>query len=101
TLEAARAMLDEMEKLRAQFTSVDDSETLDELRSFAADARRRAETLAKSRTCEARTRSTQREILEWIKVWMQTPALFVDWVELRRRSPDFRGKFLDEETSTG
>ena len=101
TLEAARAMLDEMENLRAQFTSVDDTETLDELRSFAADARRRAETLAKDRTCETRTRATQREVLEWIKVWIQTPALFADWVELRRRSPDFRRKFPDEETSTG
>ena len=74
---------------------------LDELRSFAANARRRAETLAKDRTCEARTRATQKEILEWITVWMQTPALFADWVELRRRSPDFRKQFLDDETSTG
>jgi hypothetical protein len=101
TLEAARAMLDELENLRAKFRSVDDAEALEELRSFAADARRRAETLAKDRTCEARTRATQKEILEWIKVWMQTPALFADWVELRRRSPEFRRKFLDEETGTG
>ena len=94
-------MLDELEKLRAQFASADDPEALDELRSFAADARRQAETWAKDRTCDARTRATQKEILEWIKVWMQTPALFADWVELRRRSPDFRKQFLDEETSTG
>ena len=100
TLEAAMAMLDELENLRAQFESAEDTEALEELRSFAADARRRAETLAKDRTCQARTRATQREILEWIKVWMQTPALFADWVELRRRSPDFRKQFLDEETST-
>ena len=101
TVEAAGAMLDELENLRTQFTSVEDTEALEELRSFASDARRRAERLAKDRTCEARTRATQREILEWIKVWMQTPALFADWVDLRRRSPDFRKKFLDDETSTG
>lgn len=101
TLETARAMLNELEKRRAQFALADDAEALEELRSFAADARRQAETLAKDRTCEARTRATQREILEWIKVWMQTPALFADWVELRRRSPDFRKKFLDDETSAG
>ena len=96
TLEAAGAMLNELEKLRAQFAAADDSEALEELRSFAADARRQAETLAKDRTCEARTRATQREVLEWIKVWIQTPTLFADWVELRRRSPDFRKKFQDE-----
>jgi hypothetical protein len=101
TLESARAMLFELEKLRAQFALADDAEALEELRSFAADARHQAETLAKDRTSEARTRATQREIVEWIKVWMQTPALFADWVELRRRSPDFREKFRDEKNATG
>ncbi|HXI23601.1 MAG TPA: hypothetical protein VNG71_06980 [Pyrinomonadaceae bacterium] len=101
TLAEARAMLEELENLRARFASVEDTEALEELRLFAADARRQAETWAKDRTGEAGTRATQREILEWIKVWMQTPALFTDWVELRRRSADFRKKFLDEETSTG
>ena len=100
TLAAAGAMLDELEKLRAQFASAEDSEALEDLRSFAAEARRQAETLAKDRTCETRTRATQREVVEWIKVWIQTPALLADWVELRRRSPDFRKKFLDEETKT-
>jgi hypothetical protein len=98
TLEAAKAMLHELENLRVQFESEKDHEALEELRSFATDARRRAETLAMDRACEAQTRVTQREILEWIKVWILTPALFVDWVELRRRSPEFRKKFLDEET---
>jgi hypothetical protein len=97
TLEAARAMLIELEKLRRQFEFVRDAEALQDLRSFAADARHQAERLAKDRTCEAQTRVTQKEILEWIKVWLQTPALFAEWVELRRRSPDFRKKFLYEE----
>ena len=101
TLAAARAMLDELEKLRAQFAPADDTEALDELRAFATDARRQAETLARDRTCETSTRTTQSEILEWIKVWIQTPALFADWVELRRRSPDFRRMFPDKEDING
>jgi hypothetical protein len=100
TLETARAMLGELENLRARFESLGDTEALEELRSFAADARLQAERLAKDRTCEARSRATQKEILEWIKVWMQTPTLFADWVDLRSRSPDFRKQFLDEDTST-
>jgi hypothetical protein len=101
TLEAAKAMLIELENLRAQFALAEDIEALEELRWFATDTRLRAETWAKDRTCEARTRATQKEILEWIKIWLQTPSLFADWVELRRRSPEFRKKFLDKETSTG
>src|ERR1051326_1674511 len=97
TLEAARAMLIELEKLRRQFEFVRDAEALQDLRSFAADARHQAERLAKDRTCEAQARVTQKEILEWINGWLQTPALLAEWVELRRRSPDFRKKFLYEE----
>jgi hypothetical protein len=100
TLETARAMLGELENLRARFESLGDTEALEELLSFAADARRQAERLAKDRTREARSRATQKEILEWIKVWMQTPMLFADWVDLRSRSPDFRKQFLDEDSST-
>ena len=35
----------------------------------------------------ARFRAEQAEIAEWLKVWIQTPILFADWLELRRRSP--------------
>src|ERR1041384_4405870 len=37
TFEAARAMLDELENLRTRFAAMDDTEALEELRSFAAD----------------------------------------------------------------
>jgi hypothetical protein len=100
TLEAAAAMLIELENLRARFALAEDIDAWEELRSFATDARLRAETWAKDRTCEPRTRATQKEILEWIKVWLQTPALFADWVELRRRSPEFRRKFVEEDPTT-
>jgi len=32
-------------------------------------------------------------------VWLQTPNLFDDWLDLRRRSPDFRNKFSMEKSS--
>ncbi len=33
------------------------------------------------------------EIAEWFTVWLQTPEIFDDWLELRRRSANFREQF--------
>ena len=44
----------------------------------------------------SRTGSIRRmkiEITEWLSLWLQTPNLFNDWVELRQRSPEFRKTF--------
>jgi hypothetical protein len=33
------------------------------------------------------------EVAQWLSVWLQSPELFSDWLDLRRRSPEFRKKF--------
>ena len=33
------------------------------------------------------------EVLEWLTIWLQTPEIFTQWLELRLKSPDFRKKF--------
>ncbi len=35
------------------------------------------------------------EVAQWLTVWLQSPELFSDWLDLRRRSPEFRTKFSD------
>lgn len=35
------------------------------------------------------------EIAEWITLWLQSPEMFENWVELRVNSPDFRRRFTD------
>lgn len=37
--------------------------------------------------------SVGREVAEWLRVWLQNPAIFNDWLGLRLNSPDFREKF--------
>lgn len=34
------------------------------------------------------------EVSEWLKVWLQNPVIFDDWLELRLKSNEFRDKFL-------
>jgi hypothetical protein len=92
-IQDAGVLISKMEKLRQEFERDDDKTGLDELRTLAADARQRAEAMGKSRKLDEKVRSEQREIAEWLKVWLQTPMLFENWLELRRRSQEFQEKF--------
>ncbi len=94
-IENAADLISQMERLRQEFERDDDETRLDELRTLAADARQRAEAMGKSRTVDETLRGEQSEIAEWLKVWLQTPALFENWMELRRRSAEFRKRFSD------
>ena len=92
-IEDAGVLIGQMERLRQEFVVEDDDTRLNELRTMGADARQRAEAMAKNRKLDDKVRRQQSEIAEWLKVWLQTPTLFENWLELRRRSEEFRKKF--------
>ena len=92
-IQDAGGLISKMEKLRQEFERDHDETRLDELRTLAADARQRAEAMGKNRKLDETVRFEQSELAEWLKVWLQTPALFENWLELRRRSEEFRRKF--------
>lgn len=60
----------------------------------------RAELLlrARSKILDEGQRRQAKEISEWLRVWLQAPELFSDWLDLRRRSPEFRKRFNTEES---
>jgi hypothetical protein len=95
-IEEAGVLISKMEKLRQEFERDDDDVRLGELRTLAADARQRADAIGKNRRLDGKVRLEQSEIAEWLKVWLQTPALFENWLELRRRSEEFRKRFTQE-----
>jgi hypothetical protein len=93
TIQDAGVLISKMEKLRQGFERDDDETGLDELRTLAAEARQRAEAMGRNRKVNDTVRSEQSEIAEWLKVWLQTPMLFENWLELRRRSVEFQKRF--------
>lgn len=93
TLRTAEKFIDELEQLRRQFGLNEERQALAQVRAIGSEARRLAESIARNRLAEQTVRVEQAEIAEWLKVWLQTPALFKDWLELRRRSDEFRAKF--------
>jgi hypothetical protein len=92
TLANAEKLLARLEQLREQHERHDNKEMLDNLHAFAREVRQQAESLAK-RTANVSFRAEQAEVAEWLKVWLQTPQLFADWLELRKRSENFRSRF--------
>ena len=92
TLKQAERLINEMETLRRRFER-GDTQALRRLQMVAAEAREAAQSFAKDRTCAPENRVEQAEIAEWLRVWIQTPALFADWIELRKSTPEFSQKF--------
>jgi len=92
-LKKAEVLIKKLEKLRQSSESSGDLAAAKQIRNLAINGRQIVESQAKDRTLSQTQRAEQAEIAEWLKLWIQTPSLFADWLELRRRSPDFQKKF--------
>ncbi len=92
-LKQAEALIKKLERRRKSAEKSSDQIASNEARNVAIAGRHIAELLAQDRKLNQLQRTEQAEIAEWLKVWIQTPGLFADWLDLRRRSPEFRKKF--------
>ena len=85
-----------LEEKRMQLQVDNDATGLKELRDIVVAARKDLLLRARSKIIDGGVREQQKEISEWLAVWLQSPELFSDWLDLRRRSPEFRKKFGEE-----
>jgi hypothetical protein len=92
-LKQAGTIMTRLETRRKSFEKSADQTALRQLRGMVIEARNAAELVAKDRSMDPNLRREQAEIAQWLGVWIQTPILFDDWLELRRRSPQFREVF--------
>ena len=53
----------------------------------------RAQSIAANPRVQARKRQEKEEIANWFRVWLETPDLFADWLELRKSSEQFQDLF--------
>lgn len=87
SLEAATRSLDKLESLRRDGVQ-NDSEL-----AVVADYRKDVLLVANSRIADEATRAEAREIALWLEIWLTQPDLFRDWLNLRKTSEEFRGRF--------
>lgn len=92
-LRSGESVIKKSEKLRQLFEVDNDREALEHLRRLVVDARQQAQSSSSDLKLDETLRAEQKEIVQWLTVWLQTPNLFDDWLELRRRSPQFRDRF--------
>ena len=70
-----------------------DPKAIEKLQSVVLAARDELSLKARSRILDEGERQASNEVAQWLTVWLRTPELFSDWLDLRRRSPEFQKNF--------
>jgi len=85
-----------LEEKRLQLQVDNKATGLKELRDIVAAARKDSLLQARSKILDGNARERLKEISQWLTVWLQSPELFSDWLDLRRRSPEYKKKFPED-----
>jgi len=93
TLEEAEMCLVRLDELWRKFRGEGESAAAERVLEVARLGRRRAEMIARNPKVDARKRAEKEEILQWFRIWLETPDAFFDWLDLRKQSPEFRKRF--------
>jgi hypothetical protein len=92
TLEQAEASIQRIDELYGKFQRTGDKTGVRFARQTARFAKRNAEEAAR-RHRAGLDRQEQTEIAQWFTVWLQTPDLFAQWLELRKATAEFKDLF--------
>ena len=82
-----------LESLRRKYLEANDREGSRLVRETAINAKQQAVETSERPHVDANTRQINAEIAEWLRIWLQTPDVFENWIELRQRSQEFIEKF--------
>lgn len=97
-LEEAEVCLVRIDELTRKFEAAGERAAAERAREIARLGRRRAEMIAHNQKVDAGKREEKAEIARWFAIWLETPDVFFDWLEVRKQSPEFRQKFAAPET---
>jgi len=84
-----------LESWRKEFAEEQDRAKMRQIQEFAIKTKQDLRVVARSRVVEAKRRIEAAEIVQWLTIWMQDPAIFDDWLSLRQRSAEFVKNFSD------
>lgn len=92
-LKATHQTIRQLENLRRKFQTEDDREGLRLVRELAIRGKTRAVQNAENEMLNSRKKLESAEIAEWLTIWLQSPEIFENWIELRKKSNDFQMRF--------
>jgi hypothetical protein len=84
-----------LESCRREFAGDSKQGELRRLQEFALKTKQELQLVARSRVVDTKRRLDAGEIVQWLTIWLLDPAIFEDWLSLRKRSPEFVEKFRD------
>ena len=83
TIDGATALIEKIERLRREISGEDGK--LDELRRSVLRLKSELELM--------KNWPVAQELAQWLTVWLQNPALFEEWLALRRATAEFHERF--------
>src|SRR5688572_14042882 len=85
----------DFDKAVASFSAIERAQASGDgrLRKVVTDARQNQILVSRSKIVDPADRERAKEISHWLLIWLQSPQLFSDWLDLRLRSEEFRNKF--------
>ena len=84
-----------LDEQRQRLEGANDETGLKRLRESIVGIRADAQLRGQSKISSPVEREEAKEIANWLRVWLESPELFLDWLDLRRRSAEFAKKFGD------
>lgn len=99
TLEDAEVCIMRLDELYRKFKEEEERAAVERVFEVARMGRRRAEMIARNHKVEPEKRAEKEEIMQWFKVWLDTPDAFFDWLEVRKASPDFQKRFAQSASA--
>jgi len=93
TLEEAEMCLVRLDELLRKFRAGGEAAAAERVMEVARLGRRRAEMIARNPRVDPRKREEKQEILQWFRIWLDTPEAFFDWLDVRKQSPDYERRF--------
>ena len=95
-LPEASESMGKLEAWRREFAGDGKRWELRRLQEFALKTKQDLQLVARSRVVDTKRRLDAGEIVQWLTIWMLDPAIFEDWLSLRKRSAEFVEKFGDQ-----
>jgi hypothetical protein len=94
SLESAEASLRKLDAMYREYREISDRIGTGLVRSLVLKGKLRAQSLAANPRVSPEKRREKQEIARWFHVWLETPDLLSDWLELRKNSEEFQQMFL-------
>jgi hypothetical protein len=97
SFEEAEMCLIRLDELYRKFKSGKEGRAAEHVLEVGRLGKRRAEMIARNPKVDPAKRQQKSEIARWFTIWLETPDAFFDWLDVRKKSPDFQQHFPQPE----